>query len=254
MSMVSSRATAGELDADLVVDAMGRRSPLLGWLSDQGGQPPELVSEDAGFVYLTRYFRGPELPVMFGPPVTDIGTISLLTLPGDNDTWSVTIFGSSADHGVASASEIPSGSAASSRPARSRPTGCRASRSRDVFAMAGVLDRYRRFVVDGRPGRDGRRRGRRRVGVHEPVAGRGISLGLVHAQQLRPWSPPRPRRLRRLRRGLAPGERAGGRPRSSGHQIDADRRAAGRDRGAPDGSRAARTRPDGPGAAGRHAS
>jgi hypothetical protein len=31
------------------------------------------------------------------PPVSEIGTISLLTIPGENGTWSVTVWGASAD-------------------------------------------------------------------------------------------------------------------------------------------------------------
>ncbi len=48
-------------------------------------------------MYHTRYFRRGELPVMVGPPVMELGSISILTLPGDNGTWSVTLYASAAD-------------------------------------------------------------------------------------------------------------------------------------------------------------
>ncbi len=54
-------------------------------------------AEDSGFAYYTRYFTGPGLPSLIGPPLMPIGTISVLTLPGDNGTWSVTVFGASGD-------------------------------------------------------------------------------------------------------------------------------------------------------------
>ena len=95
---VGVRTTEGdELAADLVVDATGRRTRLAEWLTAVGARPPHVESEDFGFVYHTRYFTGPRLPRTLGPPVAEIGTISLLTIPGDNDTWSVTVWAASAD-------------------------------------------------------------------------------------------------------------------------------------------------------------
>jgi 2-polyprenyl-6-methoxyphenol hydroxylase-like FAD-dependent oxidoreductase len=75
-------ATGEELVCDLVVDAMGRRTKLAEWLDELGARPPHVESEDSGFVYYTRYFKGPEQPAMIGPPVAPYGTISLLTLAG----------------------------------------------------------------------------------------------------------------------------------------------------------------------------
>lgn len=97
--VIGVRTTQGEdLDADLVVDATGRRTRLADWLQATGAATaPRVESEDGGFVYHSRYFRGPELPPFNGPPTSDFGTISLLTIPGDSGTWSVTIWASSSD-------------------------------------------------------------------------------------------------------------------------------------------------------------
>jgi 2-polyprenyl-6-methoxyphenol hydroxylase-like FAD-dependent oxidoreductase len=56
---VTGVRTAGgeELAADLVIDAMGRRSTLPAWLTALGARPPAEVAEDSGFTYYTRYFR-----------------------------------------------------------------------------------------------------------------------------------------------------------------------------------------------------
>jgi hypothetical protein len=51
-----------------------------------GGRLPDSEAEDCGFVYYTQYFSGPELPVIRAAPVSEVGTISILTLPGDNGT------------------------------------------------------------------------------------------------------------------------------------------------------------------------
>ena len=46
---------------------------------------------------LHAHFSGPEPPVMIGPPLAPMGTFTLLTLPGDNGTWSITIWAAAAD-------------------------------------------------------------------------------------------------------------------------------------------------------------
>jgi flavin-dependent dehydrogenase len=48
-----------------------------------------------------------------------------------------------------------------------------------------VLDRYRRFVVDGRPAATGFAALGDAWACTNPSAGRGLSVGLVHAQELR---------------------------------------------------------------------
>ena len=51
------RTSAGEeLRADLVVDAMGRRSRAADLLTELGAHEPHSETEDCGFVYYTRYF------------------------------------------------------------------------------------------------------------------------------------------------------------------------------------------------------
>ena len=56
--MTGVRTSSGdELAADLVIDAMGRRSGLPGWLAALGARPVAEEAEDSGFTYYTRYFR-----------------------------------------------------------------------------------------------------------------------------------------------------------------------------------------------------
>jgi 2-polyprenyl-6-methoxyphenol hydroxylase-like FAD-dependent oxidoreductase len=62
------RTCAGEeLRADLVVDAMGRRSIAAQLLAALGAREPYVEAERSGFVYYTRYFTGPSRPVPLGP-------------------------------------------------------------------------------------------------------------------------------------------------------------------------------------------
>jgi hypothetical protein len=55
----------------------------------------------------------------------------------------------------------------------------------DVLTMAGIMDRHRRFVVDDRPVATGVCAVGDAWACTNPSAGRGISVGLVHAQRLR---------------------------------------------------------------------
>ena len=90
------------ISSDLVVDATGRRSPLPRWLAGIGAEPPTEELEDCGFVYYGRHFRSQDgaLPAFIGPPIQNYGSITVLLLPADNGTWSVTIVASARDEAM----------------------------------------------------------------------------------------------------------------------------------------------------------
>ena len=177
-------ATGEELRCDLVVDAMGRRSRLADWLDGLGARPPRVESEDSGFVYHTRYFRGPEPPATIGPVVTPLGTVSVLTLMGDNGTWSVTVWGASADSALRGLRDPARFSAViGACPLQAHWLDGEAIT--DIVVMAGILDRYRRYVVDDRPAATGVVAVGDAWACTNPSAGRGLSVGLLHAQRLR---------------------------------------------------------------------
>lgn len=170
--------------ADLVVDAMGRRTRLGGLLDAIGGRRPEADAEDCGFVYHTRFFTGPNPPPMVGPPVADLGTFSLLTIPGDNGTWSVTVWAASADPLFKRLRE-PDRFAAVVAACPLYAHWLDGEPISDVLTMAGVLDRHHRFVVDGRPVATGVAAVGDAWACTNPSAGRGMTVGLLHAQCLR---------------------------------------------------------------------
>jgi 2-polyprenyl-6-methoxyphenol hydroxylase-like FAD-dependent oxidoreductase len=181
--VVGVRTSDEELPADLVIDAMGRQSPTVDLLTARG-LTPHLESQDRGFTYYTRYFHGPTAPAEIGPPLMPLGSISLLTLQGDNHTWSVTVFINSDDRVLTALREVdPWTRVISACPLQKHwldgepLTG--------ILPMAGVLDRYRRFVVAGRPLVTGLLAVGDAWACTNPSAGRGLSVGLVHAQQLR---------------------------------------------------------------------
>ncbi|HEU0102059.1 MAG TPA: FAD-dependent oxidoreductase [Mycobacteriales bacterium] len=171
-----------ELRADLVVDAMGRRMVSTAWLSGLGVRP-QVEAEDCGFVYYTRFYTG-ERPQRFGPPLVPYGTFSLLTLPGDNGTWSITAFAATGDRELKALREPD----AFTRVVQACPMQAHwlaGEPVTGVLAMAGILDRHRRLALEGRPLVVGLVAVGDAWACTNPSAGRGISVGLLHAQLLR---------------------------------------------------------------------
>ena len=181
------RTSAGEeLFGDLVIDAMGRRSKFPEWVQALGGRPPTEEASDAGFAYYTRHFRSRNgrVPELRGPLGADLATVRLLTLPGDNATWQVAV--------IPMAGDTPF-KALRHNDAWTRVVGAFPHAAHwldgepvtDVLAMAGVLDRRRRNVVDGQPVVTGLVPVGDAWACTNPTAGRGISLGVAHAVALR---------------------------------------------------------------------
>ncbi|MFC5139894.1 FAD-dependent oxidoreductase [Actinomycetospora rhizophila] len=183
--VVGVRTARGEeIRADLLVDATGRRAPGARWLFALGAPLTETRAVDRGFVYYTRFYTGPELPPRIGPPLAPLGSVSLLTIPGDDHTWSVTVFGLAEDRALQAVREHTVFERVVAACPWQAPwlagepiTG--------ILPMGGGLDRRTRLVRAGRPVVTGL------VAIGDawcatnPSAGRGISIGFVHAQQLR---------------------------------------------------------------------
>ena len=178
------RTTDGEeLRADLVVDAMGRGSRAPEWLAEIGARRPYEEQEDCGFTYYTRYFAGPE-PQRIGPVFMPLGTMSILTLPGDNGTWSVTLMTASGDLPLKGLRDGEKWM----RTVRACPLQAHwvdGAPITDVLAMSGVVDRYRRFVVDDVPVATGFVAVADAWACTNPSAGRGLTVGFMHALRLR---------------------------------------------------------------------
>ena len=79
------------LSADLVVDCTGRRSDLVRRLADLGAQVPDEEIEEHAYVYYGRHFRSRTgaLPQLRTLILEHHDSVSLVTLPADNGTWSV---------------------------------------------------------------------------------------------------------------------------------------------------------------------
>lgn len=176
-------ADGQEFHADLVVDATGRASRAGDWLQAAGARRPHEEQADCGFMYYTRYFRGQRPERRIGV-LTALGTISLLTLPGDNGTWSVTIFVSTGDQPLKNLRHVEQWT----RVVRACPLHAHwldGEPISDVLPMSGIVDRYRRFVVGGAPVATGFVAVADAWACTNPSAGRGLTVGFKHGLVLR---------------------------------------------------------------------
>jgi 2-polyprenyl-6-methoxyphenol hydroxylase-like FAD-dependent oxidoreductase len=172
--------------ADLVVDAMGRSSKLPRWLRDVDVAVHE-EAEECGFLYYTRFFRTrdgttPEVRTPF--LLTPLGSFSIITLPSDCDTWSVTLYASSADRPLTRLKDVDRWSAVvAACPLHAHWLD--GEPISGVLPMAGVLDRYRRLTADGSPSVFGVALVADAWACTNPSLARGFALGLDHASRLR---------------------------------------------------------------------
>lgn len=181
--VVGVRSADGtEHRADLVVDAMGRTSPVARWLQELGAVV-QVDSQDQGFVYYTRYYRGHQ-PVRRAPGLTPLGSFSILTIPGDGDTWSVTLFATAHDRLLKQARD-PKRFTSVVRACPLHAHWLEGEPASDILPMGGVLDRYRSFVKGDAPLVVGLAAVGDAWACTNPSAGRGLSVGLVHALLLR---------------------------------------------------------------------
>jgi 2-polyprenyl-6-methoxyphenol hydroxylase-like FAD-dependent oxidoreductase len=181
--VVGVRTADGDLRADLVVDAGGRRSAVGRWIVDSGGRAPIEARADCGFVYYGRHYRGP-LPAGVDSVLSHNDSVSLLTLPGDNGTWGVGITTSSRDHDLRALRHISCWEAAM----RCYPATAgwiEAEPITGVSVMAGIEDRRRDLVVDSVPVVTGLVAVGDAWASTNPSLGRGASIGALHACVLR---------------------------------------------------------------------
>lgn len=182
------RTTDGpDVNADLVIDCGGRRSALPAWLDAVGARSPEDEVADSGFIYLGRHFRSRagQLPVSLGPALQPYGSISVLTLPADNNSWSVTLIARSGDRALLGLRDLQRWESV----VRSLPTAAHWLEGdpieERVVVMAKIEDRHREMRPGGTPVATGILTVADAWACTNPSVGRGASIGMAHAQVLR---------------------------------------------------------------------
>ena len=173
------------IGADLVVDASGRRSPIMRWMAEIGADTPPESVHDCGIVYYSRFYRfldgqGPPPPA---PASGDLGYLKFGMFRGDNRTFSLTMasYGDDRDMRCLSRNAPFELCAQTLAPTASWVEPSRAEPITDVQVMAKLRNRSRHFVVDGKPLVLGLAVIGDAAMCTNPLYGRGCSLGSVHA-------------------------------------------------------------------------
>jgi 2-polyprenyl-6-methoxyphenol hydroxylase-like FAD-dependent oxidoreductase len=182
------RSSSGEeMLADLVIDCSGRRSALPVWLEALGARRPHDEVDDSGFIYLGRHFhsRDGQMPVALGPPLQPYGSISVLTLPADNNVWAVTLVARSGDRALLGLRDLERWEST----VRSLPTVAHwldGDPIEDrIMTISKIEDRHRDLRPDGKAVATGLLAVADAWGCTNPSVGRGASIGMLHALALR---------------------------------------------------------------------
>lgn len=173
--------------ADIVIDAAGRRSPMPALLEDLGAMKLPETAGDFRYAYFTRYYRrtDSDFPQPYILSRFLSGSISIGTFPADNDTWSVTVYGTNTDKALRTVRDPE----VFNRVVRAHPERAHfidAKPISDVETMAGVADRERRIHIDGKPVATGWVPVGDSWACTNPILGRGITMALMHAVALMP--------------------------------------------------------------------
>jgi 2-polyprenyl-6-methoxyphenol hydroxylase-like FAD-dependent oxidoreductase len=181
-------------EADVIVDASGRSSKAVEWLSAIGARKPLERVEPSGIVYYTRFFRfrpgASEPPRSIHPTAADFDWVKYAVFPADDRTFSVTLAVPLAvprlkvlarvDVFDEMARSIP-GLAPWVAPETAEPIG---DPSHPVQAMGGLINRLRRFVIDGEPVAVGFFVLGDAAYCTNPLYGRGCAQAFLHADML----------------------------------------------------------------------
>jgi flavin-dependent dehydrogenase len=182
--------SGGPIAARLVVDATGRRTPMAGWLAEQGVVVAD-AGVDCGITYLTRFYRripgAPDLPLHRGFAAGgSFDRYSCLVFPGDAGTFSVTFGVLPEDRDLRGLRDGVAFNAAVRAISDLAPwvDADHAEAISEVRTMAGLLNRIRRVTHEGRPAVLGWTAVGDAAATTNPAHSRGCTLGAVHAAAL----------------------------------------------------------------------
>ena len=150
-------ADGAEIFSDLVIAAAGRRSAMPEWLERAGAATITDTVDDTGIVYFSRFYRllpNRSFPTRSGPIGGDLGYVKYGVFAGDNRTFSVTLALSTEDEDLRKRFLDPLAFDTAARQLVATAPyldGRAEALTSDVHVMAGLVNRWRDYVVDGEP-------------------------------------------------------------------------------------------------------
>jgi 2-polyprenyl-6-methoxyphenol hydroxylase-like FAD-dependent oxidoreductase len=182
------RCDAGDVGADVVIDASGRRTAIDSWLAGIGTHQTAMEQAECGLAYYSRHYRlrpdamppGSALQRM----VATLDDVLVGIWPGDHGTMQVAIAPLAADHRFRAVQDPD----VFSRVVRTVPDFARWLDVLDpvtgVFPMGGLRNTLRRLVVDGEPVVTGLHAVGDTVCTTNPTLARGLGLAMIGATDL----------------------------------------------------------------------
>ncbi|TVZ07014.1 FAD-dependent oxidoreductase [Trebonia kvetii] len=182
------RTDDGDVLADVVVDATGRRSAIDGWLTAAGARATAFQQAECGIAYYSRHYRlrpgvtPPGEPLLRMVAALDEFAVGLW--PGDNDAMQLAVFPLAADHRFRAVRDPD----VFTRVVRTVPAYRAWLDALDpitgVFAMGGLHNTLRRLVAGGVPVATGLHAIGDCVCTTNPTLGRGLAFALTGAAGL----------------------------------------------------------------------
>jgi 2-polyprenyl-6-methoxyphenol hydroxylase-like FAD-dependent oxidoreductase len=189
-TIIGVHTDGGSLPADLVIDAMGRRSPAHAWLAAAGGRPMDMRSTECSIIYYSRYYRVrdgatlPETPSIPGPR-GDLGYGAFSTFPGDNRTFAALIATPPGDQALKAVRDVRAFEAATrTMPALDTWTNPETSEPITAVLPMGSLQNTLRTPQSDRPTAVGLISVGDSICHTDPVASLGLSFAFIHARHL----------------------------------------------------------------------
>lgn len=185
--------TAGTVTATLVIDASGRRSRVPRWLREAGVVLDEGEAAPCGNVYYTRHYRELDdaAPQTYSAGFVEPAPLDALTcvaFPGEARSFTISVQIEDDDVPLRVLRDERAFEAAlrAVPPFSARVDPTRAAPLSRVFVMAGLRNRLRRLVVDGRPVVSGLQLVGDSLCVSNPSFGRGVAHGVWLSHALAP--------------------------------------------------------------------
>ena len=200
--------TARPSTPTLVVAAVGRRGVVPEWLAAVGAAEIAEEVEDTGIVYFSRFYRlrpGCSFPGRSGVIGGDLGYLKYGVFAGDNGTFSVTLATPTEDEQLRKLLADPEVFDAAARQltvAAEWLDGRAEPITPDVHVMAGLLNRWREYVVDGEPVVTGLIPVGDAIAVHQPAVRPRLQHGVLGSPTAGRRDGRAPRRPARHRAGL----------------------------------------------------
>jgi 2-polyprenyl-6-methoxyphenol hydroxylase-like FAD-dependent oxidoreductase len=178
--------SAGNVGADLVVDAAGRHTPVPGWLAALGAATVETRTR-GGFRYYARQFMAHSCgsPQGRGAVLSHLPSFSVLTVPGDRGSYCVVLVVNARDRALRPLKDVPAWDAAAGLSPVAAHWIRQGTPQSAATCYPGPEQVSRSYLLADEPIVTGLIPIGDALAITNPALGRGVTLGAIAACALR---------------------------------------------------------------------